>query len=423
MGVTEVRGLQVFASRARGESLGLRPRPVPGGMVQRREHSVDLGGRRRGTAHLRFRRGRHHGSEVPLGRVAVGLRRAPHQRFESCMGHEVWPALAPPPAQHLELYGVAGLFGLPTQRPLGDPRLRPCCDHLERDHGPRVAAGICAVVREAPAHQGASRWRESGLRSVAVWAPPGSDLGPLRPQGAPQAAASDGPVQLLEVSLCGKWLASAGFRLAYVWNAHTGHLERELNSPPEWPKSLAIAVGGTSVVVGSGQLLHVWRRGATAHTLAGFRSFALMPTGDGLVAITASGAAAVVDLDTPGRMRLLDDSGISLADGIWRIRVSSDGRVAAVCGTQSGRRFLNVSLVVWNAVTGCILHTSVEGLEPHAGQWYCSIAIGGAKTMMDEILADGACPSGNTLQLALCLVHRLSAFMWHRSPPALRRAS
>mmetsp|Transcript_9934 Transcript_9934/g.28842 ORF Transcript_9934/g.28842 Transcript_9934/m.28842 type:complete len:306 (+) Transcript_9934:123-1040(+) len=193
MGVTEVRGLQVFASRARGESLGLRPRPVPGGMVQRREHSVDLGGRRRGTAHLRFRRGRHHGSEVPLGRVAVGLRRAPHQRFESCMGHEVWPALAPPPAQHLELYGVAGLFGLPTQRPLGDPRLRPCCDHLERDHGPRVAAGICAVVREAPAHQGASRWRESGLRSVAVWAPPGSDLGPLRPQGAPQAAASAWP--------------------------------------------------------------------------------------------------------------------------------------------------------------------------------------------------------------------------------------
>eukprot|EP00429_Kryptoperidinium_foliaceum_P000242 CAMPEP_0176021160 /NCGR_PEP_ID=MMETSP0120_2-20121206/10268_1 /TAXON_ID=160619 /ORGANISM="Kryptoperidinium foliaceum, Strain CCMP 1326" /LENGTH=396 /DNA_ID=CAMNT_0017354269 /DNA_START=62 /DNA_END=1249 /DNA_ORIENTATION=- len=172
----------------------------------------------------------------------------------------------------------------------------------------------------------------------------------------------DDPTRVLEVSPCGQKVVTAGFATISVWDAGSGHREREITCSARLSSALAVAWGATRVVMTSlnTRRLFVWdgRTGEVEWdlTLDGMPilRFAFLGDNDRIVAFS-SFKVFVWDLRSGQLLHQLGGDGSNLEIRPEAVVVSGD--IVAACGLE--RSWMGGQMViVWDARTGRQVHTA-----------------------------------------------------------------
>lgn len=196
-------------------------------------------------------------------------------------------------------------------------------------------------------------------------------------------------IHLLEVSPCGDWLVTAGFDGIFVWSVATGELLHMLSDPAGPYFQLAVSAGSRTVLAAADWLILVWNVSsgeADVRTPVDSRraSFAPLSEGDRYAYFTPFDAA-VWDAASGESVVELDDEDGVLGCGADSVVVSACGSVVAGCftgiGSQGG---VFAWAAAWDLSTGNILARSAmrEGEDVPR---FCSVAVGPAGTMADEL--------------------------------------
>lgn len=198
-----------------------------------------------------------------------------------------------------------------------------------------------------------------------------------------------GEVRLVEVSPCGTKLVTAGDGV-FVWDAASGHVERELSNVTEFIRDLGISWGGAAVVAGTNGQVLVWDglTGELRRRLPvgeGFPLFAMLRNPRLLLTVSADGGAV---WDMGSGERLVSFEGGAPAGTVENIAVSPDGAVAAACGN---RRVARESALVlnwmsmWRISTGQRLLATQDRAPILDSFWPCSMSLGAVVSLADRM--------------------------------------
>jgi len=229
-------------------------------------------------------------------------------------------------------------------------RVLPCGDRLVTGSTSRTWGEIPAV------------WSDKGVVLHRLRHPPGN-------------------TRCLEVSPCGKFVASAVSNSIFVWKTEGSAFIRELTTRMMWISGLAITEGGRQVVVCSlsGRTI-VWRGLDSEHAssyawppAAGIVAFTIRPRGDRLVAITHKGNA-VWELSS-GQMVLR----LKGEDEHWHSVAALDHYVAA-CSSRGGS-----AVVLWDARTGAQLFKETGNRTSRVEDLPCVVALAPSGSLLSAL--------------------------------------
>jgi len=203
------------------------------------------------------------------------------------------------------------------------------------------------------------------------------------------------PTALLELSPCGRTLASVAGGALAVWDAASGRLEHALDADATGLVSAVAVSEGGDLIVASTVLgeVRLWdgRTGSLRFRLVlkgAVEALALLGGGRRLLALTDA-SAPVFDTATGEELHELAGGG----GETQRLAVSPDGEVVAACG-GAPRWWSGMRVAIWSGSTGQRLYTSSSEEDaidsaPHfdAAPAACSIAVGPAGTLSSWMAA------------------------------------